>query len=83
MKKSAGEDIRYLINRNEDLIWSNHPLSASIRKHLGQTVKARKEKVLHDYEDAKIVIKYTWEKVRGYNSRTDRFYHTFIRNLGK
>lgn len=70
-----------LIQRNEALILSNHPLKAHLIRQLGSSASARRETVSRVYSDAAEVIRYTWQGVRGYNPATDPFYRGFVREL--
>lgn len=70
-----------LIDRNEYLIHSNHPLKHELIKDIGVDSKTRKENILKIYEDAKTVIRYTWPGVRGYNPETDPFFKSFVRKF--
>ncbi len=71
--------IEQLVERNEFLIVSNHPLKDKIIQSLGNTPGERIQRVLQIYEQARIVIGYTWEGVKGYSARTDPLYHYFVR----
>lgn len=70
-----------LIDRNERLISSNHPLSRQIKEELGATPKRRKDRVLAIYREIRDAVKYTWEGIRNFNPETDPFYKRFIRNV--
>lgn len=70
-----------LIERNESLILSNHPLKKQLIATLGRTPSIRKQYVLSVYEDARTVLRYTWEGIRGYNPATDPFYKAFVRSI--
>lgn len=81
-KSDALPNISYiakLIERNEHFIESNHPIKRKLIHQLGRTKNQRKSFILNTYEDAKKVIGYTWDGIRGYNPDTDEFYKTFIR----
>ena len=69
-----------LIERNESLIKSNHPLKNKIIQALGTTPAKRRRRVFEIYKDAQEVIGYTWEGVRNYNPRTDPLFHYFVHN---
>ncbi|MFW6016354.1 MAG: HNH endonuclease [bacterium] len=73
------EYIRKMIERNEHFIQSNHPIKNKLKEQLGNTAKQRAKHIYKVYDDAKFVIGYTWEGIRGYNPMTDDFYKTFIR----
>lgn len=68
-----------LIQRNEYLIASNHPLKSKLIKQLGKDSHLRGQYVTKVYDDAKIVIGNTWKGVRGYNLSSDPFYKSFVR----
>ncbi|MGI6663192.1 MAG: HNH endonuclease [Bacillota bacterium] len=70
-----------LIERNEALILSNHPLKRKLITQLGNTPVARRNHVLRVYEDARVALRYTWEGIRGYNPATDPFYKSFVRSI--
>ncbi|WP_069648997.1 HNH endonuclease [Caloranaerobacter ferrireducens] len=72
-----------LILRNEHFIASNHPIKNKLIKMLGKTQKQRKAYIEKVYQDAKIVIPYTWEGIKGYNPSTDEFYKSIIRGLNR
>lgn len=72
-----------LITRNEYFIASNHPIRDKLIRALGKNMMARKAYIEHVYNDAKVIIPYTWEGIRGYNPETDEFYKTVIRSLRK
>lgn len=73
--------VEKLIQRNEHFIASNHPIKAKLIEQLGPTAKHRRTYVHQVYSDARAVIKYTWEGIRGYNPDTDPFYKSFVRCL--
>lgn len=70
-----------MIERNEYFIVSNHPIKPKLIKQLGATAEARRKNQLWVYEDAKTVIRVTWEGMRGYNPATDPFYKSVVRSL--
>lgn len=67
--------------RNEHFIASNHPIKKRLIQQMGKTHIERNRFVWKTYEDAKTVIRYTWEGIKGYNPQTDPFYKTFVRSL--
>ncbi|RDU38913.1 HNH endonuclease [Neobacillus piezotolerans] len=69
-----------LIERNEYLIKSNHPISNKLKLQLGNTPKHRMSFVFKVYEDAQKVLA-PWTGINGYNPVTDPFYKTFVREL--
>lgn len=73
--------VEKLIQRNESLIMSNHPLKKQLIATLGKGPSVRKQYVLRVYEDARTVLRYTWEGIRGYNPATDPFYKSFVRSI--
>jgi 5-methylcytosine-specific restriction endonuclease McrA len=75
--------IEKLIERNEALIVSNHPLKKRLIAELGATPTRRQSHVWKVYEDARIVLRYTWEGIRGYNPATDPFYKSFVRSINR
>jgi len=85
-KSDALPDRKYidkLIMRNEHFIASNHPIKEKLIKAMGRTPKERKQFVEKVYSNARIVIPYTWEGIRGYNPETDEFYKSIVRSLRK
>ena len=83
-KSDALPDRRYiekLIVRNEHFIASNHPIREKLIKAMGKTQKTRRDFVEKVYSNARIVIPYTWEGIRGYNPETDEFYKSIIKGL--
>jgi hypothetical protein len=72
-----------LILRNEHFIASNHPIQKKLIEQLGKSPTVRRKFIHQVYEDARNVIGYTWEGIRGYNPQTDEFYKTFIRSISK
>ncbi|WP_070120429.1 HNH endonuclease [Bacillus marinisedimentorum] len=72
-----------LILRNEHFIASNHPIKKKLIAQLGKTPKIRANYVYKVYQDAKQVLGFTWEGIRGYNPATDKFYRTFVRSISK
>jgi hypothetical protein len=75
--------IEKLIERNEALIMSNHPLKKRLIAELGVTPTRRQQHVWKVYEDARTVLRYTWEGIRGYNPATDPFYKSFVRSINR
>ncbi|MFP5111630.1 HNH endonuclease domain-containing protein [Bacillaceae bacterium C204] len=69
-----------LIERNEYLIKSNHPISSKIKIQLGKSQLDRRKNILKIYTDAETAL-YPWGGIKGYNPATDPFYRTFIRNF--
>ena len=59
--------IEKLIQRNEYFIVSNHPIKNKLLQQLGFSPKERRGYVLKAYEDATVVIRCTWDGIRGYN----------------
>lgn len=77
--------IEKLIERNEYLIKSRHPITTELIRHLGNTRDKRRNYVFKAYEDCKAVkgYRYTWDGIRGYNPMTDSFYKTLVRGTIK
>jgi hypothetical protein len=73
--------VEKLIHRNELLIGSNHPIKNKLVGQLGSTSAQRQEFVHGVYDDARLVIRRTWQGIRGYDPATDPFYKSFIRRL--
>lgn len=69
-----------LINRNELLIKSNHPLSKGIIASLGNTSIERYKNTMRIYVEIKNLVKYTWSGISGYNAEKDGFFRKYIRN---
>ena len=82
-KSDALPDKKYivkLINRNELLIKSNHPLSKGIIASLGKTSTERSKETMRIYEEIRSLVKYTWDGILGYNVEHDEFFKKYIRN---
>lgn len=79
----SDRSIAMLVARNEHLIASNHPLKQQLRAQLGSTLEKRRQTVLRTYDDAKQVMPYIWEEVRGFDPFTDVLYQTVIRRLSQ
>ena len=75
------EYITKLINRNELLIKSNHPLSKGIILSLGKTSIERHKNTMRIYDEIKNLVKYTWNGISGYNIKDDGFFRKYIRNM--
>ncbi len=75
--------IAMLVARNEHLIASNHPLKQQLTAQVGSTPEHRRRTVLRTYEDARQVMPYTWEQIRGFDPATDLLYQTVIRRLAQ
>jgi hypothetical protein len=75
--------VTLLVARNEHLIASNHPLKQRLVTQLGSTSDRRGQTVMRTYADAKLVIRYTWEQVRGFDPATDPLYKTVVRSLSR
>ena len=72
--------IENLIDRNEGLIKSNHPLKERLIFELGSTYVNRKKKTYDQYELAKRKIDRYWRHEK-YNPQEDIFYRKFISAL--
>ena len=76
--------INKLIDRNEQLIQSNHPLSKQIITALGKTAVKRRKETLKIYDEIYMAVGgVTWEGIHGFNPDTDPFYQSFIREIVK
>ena len=73
--------IEKLIDRNERLIASMHPIKETMILTLGTTPELRRKTTLKIYNDALIVVPVTWEGTRGYNPATDPFYKSLVRSI--
>lgn len=71
--------IEQLIYRNDFLIKSNHPLKDKIIEKLGINQEERRRTILGIYNQAQLIMKHTWEGLKGYNPRTDPLYHLFVK----
>ena len=71
--------IEKLIQRNENIMGSNHPWRHKIQEQLGPTPKARRSALEHHYENVKTVkgADY-WGGSASYNPATDPFYARLI-----
>ena len=58
--------IEKLIARN-DFILSKHPLKKKLLAHWEEHLPSGRRHILKVYEDARIVLRYTWQGIRGYN----------------
>jgi 5-methylcytosine-specific restriction endonuclease McrA len=75
--------VQQLVERNEHLIASNHPLRQDIMAKLGATLEQRRKSVMRVYDDAQVAIPYTWSGLRGYEPATSSFYRDIIRSLAR
>jgi hypothetical protein len=75
--------IERLINRNEDMIASNHPLKQQLIEQLGATAEARRSFTLSVFSDARLVIGYTWEGIRGFDPEDDQLYRAIVRSINR
>jgi hypothetical protein len=75
--------VERLVNRNEDLIASNHPLKQKLLDQLGKSPAARRSYILSVYTDARRVIGYTWEGIRGFDPEDDQLYRAIVRSLSR
>lgn len=75
--------IQKLVDRNERLISSNHPLSKKIVEDLGKTPAERKaETFSHYYRILNAVgSQNIWGGISNFNPESDPFYKSMIRNL--
>ena len=77
MLPSEGYIIK-LINRNELLIKSNHPLSKGIISSVGKTSTERYRNTMRIYDEIKNLVKYTWSGISGYSAEKDGFFRKYI-----
>jgi hypothetical protein len=75
--------VQQLVERNEHLIASNHPLRQDIIAKVGATPERRRKAVLRVFDDAKVAVPYTWTGVRGYEPATSAFYRDIVRSLAR
>ena len=73
--------VQHLVERNEHLIASNHPLRQDIIGKLGATAEGRRKSVISAYDEAQLAIPYTWSGVSGYEPGTSAFYRDIVRSL--
>jgi len=74
--------IEKLIQRNENIMGSNHPWRQKILEQLGATPRARRTALEHHYEKVKTVKgAFYWGGAPGYNPATDPFYSKLITAL--
>ena len=75
--------IKKLIDRNERLIRSNHPLSIQIKKELGNTPQQRENNTWRIYNQIYVAEGgITWDKTLGLTPENDPFYKRFVREFG-
>ncbi|MDG1942650.1 MAG: HNH endonuclease domain-containing protein [Halioglobus sp.] len=71
--------IEKLIQRNENIIGSNHPWKHRISSQLGNTSKRRRDTLAAHYDNMRSVLgRYYWGGSELYNPETDEFYRRFI-----
>ena len=71
-----------LIQRNENIMGSNHPWKHKISSDLGRTKKLRASNLLSHYENVKSVLgKNYWFGTSSYNPQNDDFYKKLITRL--
>ena len=71
-----------LIQRNENIMGSNHPWKKKIQNALGNTAKQRAKTIVYHYDNVKSVIgAYYWGGIEGYNPASDPFYRRLITKL--
>ncbi|UPL48522.1 HNH endonuclease [Hymenobacter sublimis] len=78
--KLVGEHyISKLIQRNENVMGSNHPWKARIERELGSTSVQRAKKLRWHYENVlKVMGRNYWGGINSYNPATDPFFRKFI-----
>ena len=71
-----------LIQRNENIMGSNHPWKHKISSDLGRTKKLRASNLLSHYENVKSVLGNNyWFGTSSYNPQNDDFYKELITRL--
>ena len=76
--------IEKLIQRNENIMGSNHPWKFKIQKMLGKTPAKRKTSLENEYEKVQIVRgRAYWGGDKHYNPETDPFYQKLITKLNQ
>ena len=71
-----------LIQRNENIMGSNHPWKHKISSDLGRTKKLRALNLLRHYENVKSVLGNNyWFGASSYNPQNDDFYKKLITKL--
>lgn len=75
--------VEQLMNRNEHLIASNHPLRQHVIKELGASPAQRRRTVERVYADARVVIRREWTGLPGYEPAASAFYRALIREFAK
>ena len=72
-----------LIERNEFLIKSLHPIKDTLIRQLGNSPAQRKSKIIKEYQYAKGKIGREWPRKGRYDPSKDQFYRGWVRYLGK
>ena len=76
--------IEKLMQRNENIMGSNHPWKSKIQKMLGKTPAKRKASLKDEYEKVKIVRGHAyWGENKSFNPETDPFYQKLITKLNQ
>lgn len=75
--------VEQLVNRNEHLIMSNHPLKGHIMMQLGSTPDQRQRSVVRVYADANQVIPTVWSQLRGYDPGSDLLLKAIVRSQNR
>ncbi len=70
-----------LIERNEHLIMSSHPIKHKLIAQLGNTANVRKRYTHQFYDIARMHSPHIWHGPKGYNPSLDEFYKSFVRSL--
>lgn len=74
--------IQKLIQRNENIMGSNHPWKAKIERELGSTPLQRARSLRKHYDAVKTILgAYYWMGSASYNPQTDPFYKKLITQL--
>lgn len=76
------KNILKLIQRNENIMGSNHPWKKKIQDVLGSTAKKRAQTIIYHYDNVKKALgAYYWGGIEGYNPESDPFYRRLITKI--
>lgn len=71
--------VEKLLQRNENIMGSNHPWKQTIEQTLGRTPQLRRKLIERHYENVKAVLgTYYWGGIEGYRPERDPFYRQLI-----
>lgn len=70
-----------LIDRNEDLIVTHHPLRRYLIHQTGATERQRRSFQAEQYRNAEGVVRHVWTDVSGLEPDEDQFYRAVVRSL--